>query len=95
MRCYICSLYLLEVQRENMSLVSVLKEGDLVFVNKPEAGKLGPMCPIKNSGVGIIVSVRPTRVFPGPRNEHLYEILFNGKIQDILKDNINKFDVDI
>jgi len=78
-----------------MSLVNVLKEGDLVFVNKPKASKLGPMCPIKNSGIGIIVSVRPTNIFPGPRKESLYEILFNGKIQDILKDNINKVSIDI
>jgi len=78
-----------------MSLVEAFKEGDLVFIDKPDAGSLGPLCPIKNSGVGLIVKIKPTRVFPGPREENLYTILFGGEVQDILKENINKISVDI
>ena len=78
-----------------MSLVKAFKEGDLVFIEKPDGGALGPLCPIKTSGVGLIVKVKSTRIFPGPREENFYAILLNGEVQDILKENINKINVDI
>ena len=80
-----------------MSLTNSLEVGDLVYVQKSENSALGPLDPIKESGIGIILKIKPTKIFKENATEktELYKILINGKTLELLRESINKVTLDI
>ena len=78
-----------------MSLENSLQVGDLVYVKSQKDNALGPLLAGKEGGIGIIVDIKPTRIFPDERKANLYGILIKGKIQDLLNESINKIGMDI
>jgi hypothetical protein len=78
-----------------MSLNNALKVGDLVYVKSEKNNVLSPLIPTSAGGIGIIVNIKPTRIFPNERKAELYGIFIKGKIQDLLCESINKIRLDI
>jgi len=68
--------------------------GDLVYV-KSENSVVSSLIPTSKGGIGLIIDIRPTRIFPIERKAELYGIFIRGKIQDLLYESINKIVVDI
>jgi len=73
-----------------MSLNKALQVGDLVYVKSQENSAIAPLLPNKEGGFGIVVNIKPTRIFPSEKKSELYGIFIKGKIQDLLSESINK-----
>ena len=78
-----------------MSLNNTLQVGDLVYVKSEENNAIAPLIPTRNGGFGIVVNIKPTRIFPSERKTELYGIFIQGKIQELLSESINKVGLDI
>ena len=78
-----------------MSLTDALCVGDLVYVKKLEGSTLGPLNPMKESGIGIVVKIKTTKIYPAEKKADLYKILVRGELKDLLIESINKISLDI
>ena len=67
-----------------------LREGDLVFIDKPKSKVMGPLLPVPKGGFGIIVKIKPTKVQPANKKTLIYQVLVDGKITDIWGDDIKR-----